>query len=99
MEETYQEEIEYIVESDKRNKFISNLAIDQKGNTLVLFNWVERHGKPLYYLINSKVNEARKVFFVSGATETTDREAIRGIVEKQRNAIIVASLGTFFHWY
>ena len=92
---TYQEEIEYIVESDKRNKFISNLAIDQKGNTLVLFNWVERHGKPLYYLINSKVNEARKVFFVSGATETTDREAIRGIVEKQRNAIIVASLGTF----
>ena len=92
---TYQEEIEYIVDNDKRNKFITNLAVDQQGNTLVLFNWVEKHGKPLFELINSKVNEARKVFFVSGATETTDREAIRGIVEKQRNAIIVASLGTF----
>jgi superfamily II DNA or RNA helicase len=92
---TYQEEIEYIVDNNKRNKFITNLAVDQKGNTLVLFNWVEKHGKPLFELINSKVNEARKVFFVSGATETTDREAIRGIVEKQRNAIIVASLGTF----
>ena len=92
---TYQEEIEYIVDNDKRNKFITNLAVDQKGNTLVLFNWVEKHGKPLFQLINNKVNEARKVFFVSGATETTDREAIRGIVEKQKNAIIVASLGTF----
>ena len=42
-----------------------------------------------------KAHETRKVFFVSGQTETSDREAIRGIVEKQRNAIIVASLGTF----
>ena len=92
---TYQEEIEYIVSNEKRNNFIANLAVDQKGNTLVLFNWVEKHGKPLFQLINTKVNEARKVFFVSGATETSDREAIRGIVEKQKNAIIVASLGTF----
>ena len=49
----------------------------------------------MYQLINSKVNEVRKVFFVSGGTDTSDREAIRGIVEKQENAIIVASLGTF----
>ena len=46
-------------------------------------------------MINSKVDEKRKVFFVSGNTQTSDREAIRGIVEKQKNAIIVASLGTF----
>ena len=92
---TYQEEIEYIVSNEKRNKFIANLSVDQKGNTLVLFNLVDKHGKPLYQLINSKVNEARKVFFVSGGTDTSDREAIRGIVEKQENAIIVASLGTF----
>ena len=45
--------------------------------------------------INSKVDEKRKVFSVSGNTQTSDREAIRGIVEKQKNAIIVASLGTF----
>ena len=92
---TYQEEIEYIVSNEKRNKFIANLSVDQKGNTLVLFNLVDKHGKPLYQLINSKVNEARKVFFVSGGTDTSDREAIRGIVEKQENAIIVASLVTF----
>jgi len=92
---TYQEEIEWIVGNEKRNKFVTNLACDQKGNTLVLFNYVEKHGKPLFESINSKVDENRKVFFVSGQVATSDREAIRGIVEKQKNAIIVASLGTF----
>jgi superfamily II DNA or RNA helicase len=92
---TYQEEIEWIVSNEKRNSFISNLAVDQKGNTLVLFNYVDKHGKPLFDMINSKVDEKRKVFFVSGQVDTSDREAIRGIVEKQKNAIIVASLGTF----
>ena len=89
------DEIDFIVTHERRNKFISNLAIDQKGNTLVLFNYVDKHGKPLFDLIDKKATEDRKVFFVSGKTETSDREAIRGIVEKQKNSIIVASLGTF----
>ena len=92
---TYQEEIEYIVSYEKRNKFISNLALDMKGNTLVLYNYVEKHGKPLFNLIEDKAKEGRRVFFVSGGTDATDREAIRGIVEKQTDSIIVASLGTF----
>ncbi len=92
---TYPDEIDYIVSLEQRNKFISNLAVDQKGNTLVLYNYVEKHGKPLHELIDNKVEEGRRVFFVSGGTGATDREAIRGIVEKQKDAIIVASLGTF----
>ena len=92
---TYMDEIDYIVTNTRRNNFIRNLAVDQKGNTLVLYNYVEKHGKPLFDLIDNKVGNNRKVFFVSGQTDTSDREAIRGIVEKQKNAIIVASLGTF----
>lgn len=91
----YQDEIDFIVRHEKRNKFIRNLALEQKGNTLVLFQFVEKHGKILFDLIESKSHESRKVFFVSGATETSDREAIRKITEKQQDAIIVASLGTF----
>ena len=91
----YQEEIDYIVRNDKRNRFISRLAVDQKGNTLVLFQFVEKHGKVLYDIIKNMTDEKRKVFFVSGETETSDREAIRRITEKQKDAIIVASLGTF----
>lgn len=92
---TYQEEIDYIINNSNRNNFISKLAADQKGNTLVLFQYVEKHGKVLYDLIYNRIDEKRKLFFVSGEIATTDREAIRGIVEKQDNAIIVASLGTF----
>ena len=91
----YQSELDYIVRNDSRNKLISNLALDLNGNTLVLFNFVDKHGKPLYDLIKDKAHENRKVFFVSGDTDTSDREAIRKIVETQKNAIIVASLGTF----
>jgi len=93
--QTYQDEIDFIVGHEKRNKFIRNLAVDLKGNTLVLFNYVDKHGKPLFNLIRDKADENRKVFFVSGGTDVSDREAIRSIVEKQNDAIVVASLGTF----
>lgn len=92
---TYQEEIDYIVTNEKRNKFITNLSHSLEGNTLVLFQYVEKHGKILYDMIRDKCDDDRKVFYVSGEVDTSDREQIRGIVEKQKNAIIVASLGTF----
>jgi superfamily II DNA or RNA helicase len=92
---TYQEEIDFIVSNEARNSFIKNLALDQDGNTLVLFNLVKRHGEPLYKIISEKVSGNRQVFFVSGATPTDDRERIRQLTEKENDAIIVASLGTF----
>jgi superfamily II DNA or RNA helicase len=94
-DKTYQEEIDYIVTNEQRNKFISKLAIDQTGNTLVMFQFVEKHGKILFELIREAAKEGRKVLYVSGETDTEDREKIRGIVEKEKDAIIVASLGTF----
>ena len=93
--QTYQDEIQHIVNYQRRNKFIRNLTLDLKGNTLVLYNYVDKHGKPLYNLIKEKANESRKIFFVSGETATSDREGIRAIVEKQKDSIVVASLGTF----
>lgn len=92
---TYHDEIDFIVGHEARNRFIRNLALSSSGNTLVLFQRVDAHGKPLFDLINEKAEEGRKVFYVSGEVETNDREAIRQITEKQKDAIIVASLGTF----
>ena len=91
----YQEEIDFIVRYEPRNKFISKLALDQKGNTLVLFQFVEKHGKPLHDLLKTKVTEDRKLFYVSGETDVDTREEIRSITERESNAIIVASIGTF----
>ena len=93
--ETYNEEIEYLITHPQRNNFIKNLTLDLKGNTLVLFSRVEAHGAVLYDLINTNKTSDRKVFFVHGGVDTEERELIREITETQKNAIIVASYGTF----
>ena len=93
--EDYHAEMDYIVDNDKRNNLIKNLVTDIDGNTLVLFNYVEKHGEPLYELINSSVGKTRKVFIVHGSTDVTDREEVRSITENEDNAVIIASYGTF----
>ena len=90
----YQQEMDFIVQYNPRNIFIRNLALNQKGNTLVLFQYVEKHGKQLHDMIWAKC-EDRQVFFVYGGTDTEQRELIRQLTEKENNAIIVASYGTF----
>jgi len=92
---TYQDEMDFIVSNEARNKFIRNLAVKSEGNTLVLFQYVEKHGKVLYEAIKNKAHDKRKIFFVYGGTETTDRESIRHITEGESDAIIIASFGTF----
>ena len=91
----YQDEVDWIVSSSKRNNFIKNLAIDLKGNTLVLFQYVEKHGEPLFRLIDAATDDKRKVFYVSGKTPADTREEIRAITEQESNAILVCSYGTF----
>ena len=94
--ENFEEEVQYIIGHDRRNNFIKNLALDLKGNTLILFARVEKHGEPLYELINnSNIIESRNVFFIHGGVDTEDREKVRAITEQENNAIIVASYGTF----
>ena len=95
---SYQEEMDFLVSYEERNRFIRNLALSLTGNTLILFTYVEKHGRILKAMIDEKVigrEDERRVFFVCGETEAEDREAVRHITEKENNAIIVASYGTF----
>tara|TARA_B100001778_G_scaffold143802_1_gene118246 strand:- start:968 stop:2425 length:1458 start_codon:yes stop_codon:yes gene_type:complete len=93
--DTYQEEIDYLVSHKVRNNLIKNLVKDIEGNTLVLFNYIEKHGEPLYELINNSIDSERKVFFVHGGTDVQDREEVRQLTEGEDNAVIIASYGTF----
>lgn len=90
----YQTELNYIVSNPKRNDFIKNLVLSLNGNTLVLFQLVEKHGKILHDLIKSQAKN-RHVFFVYGGTDVEIRESVRSITEKESNAIIVASYGVY----
>ena len=91
---TYAEELEYLVTNSARNKFIIDLCCNISGNTLCLFQLVEKHGKILYEEI-SKIAKDRKIFFVYGGVNSLEREKIREIVENEKDAIIIASFGTF----
>jgi superfamily II DNA or RNA helicase len=88
----YQAEMDYIVKLEARNKFIKNLALSLEGNTLILYQFVEKHG---IHLANMLQNNDRSVYWVSGEVSGEQREEIRKVVEKESNAIIVASFGTF----
>ena len=93
--ETYEDEIQYLITHSQRNNFIRNLTLDLKGNTLVLYSRVQTHGAVLYDLINTDKEDDRKVFFVHGGVDAEQRELIREITEQEKNAVIVASYGTF----
>lgn len=91
----YQEEIKFLISNSKRNNFIKNLALSMDKNTIILFNFVETHGKVIYeLLLNSKHKKDRNIYFIHGGVDGEEREKIRNIMEKESNAIIVASSGT-----
>lgn len=89
----YQSEIDFINKYNSRNKFITNLTLSLNHNTLLLFKIID-HGKMLYDMLWAKCGD-RKLFYVDGSVDGILREDIRQAVEVEKNAIIVASLGTF----
>lgn len=90
----YTDEIAFINSYEQRNSFIRNLALSLEGNTIIMFRMVN-HGKHLHKIISEKAHKKRKVFLVYGGTDVDVREEIRAIVEKEADAIIIASVGVF----
>ena len=90
----YAEELEYIVTHKGRQNFVINLLQHLKGNTLCLFQLVEKHGKPLHEAAEKIITD-RNVYFVYGGTRTDTREEIRSLIENAKDSIVIASYGTF----
>ena len=88
----YADEMNWLITCKERNNFISDLANSIQGNVLVLFNFVERHGIPLYENIKNK--NKKDVFKIHGKTDLEQREQIRNIVNNHNNSVLVASYGT-----
>ena len=86
----------FICAHERRNRFIAQLAKTLPGNTLILYNFVEKHGDVLHDAIKAELGDSRrKLFYLHGKVDAEDREAIRPIVEQEDNAIILASFGVF----
>jgi len=91
----YQEEIDFLVGHSERNKYICNLVKGLTGNTLVLFQLIEKHGNILHSILEKIIDSSRKIFFVYGGTDADTREKVRELVEKEKDAIICASYGVY----
>jgi superfamily II DNA or RNA helicase len=89
----YQTELDYIVQCEARNRFITNLALSLKGNTLITFRFVEKHGEVLKKMIEKEA--LCPVLYVSGKVPSEEREIIRKFVNEQHDSITIASSGTF----
>lgn len=88
----YDKELKYIISNPSRNKFIKNLSLSLEGNTLILYRFVEKHGKILYDMIKKNRDN---VFFIHGGIDGEYRNDIRHSIEQMNDAIIIASYGTF----
>lgn len=92
---TYQQEIDFIVSHSRRNKLLAKIAVTRKGNTLMLFNYIDRHGTELYNILKPMCEKAgKKLYYIHGKVGVDEREHIRQILEKEDNAILLASFGT-----
>jgi superfamily II DNA or RNA helicase len=88
----YESEIQNIIGNEYRNKFINDLVSNLKGNTLVLFSRVEKHGKVLY---EDALKRGMNAHLIYGGVDADEREAIRAILEQSDNAVVYASFQTF----
>lgn len=87
--QTYQEEINFLVGYEPRNRFLAKLTSVLPGNVLVLFNFVDRHGAVLEKMVKEITD--RPVFFIHGGVATADRELIRKLLDNEKNAIVIAT--------
>ena len=58
--DTYEDEIQFLIGHEKRNNLITNLALDLKGNTLILYSRVEAHGAVIFDKINKNASDKEK---------------------------------------
>lgn len=89
----YAAEMDFIVNHQRRMDTVINLTTVLQGNTLVLFQYVEKHGKVIYEKLLQ--NSEKRVYYISGETNPDERERIRCEMETRNDIILVASLGTF----
>lgn len=90
--DVFQLEQNFVIQSDARLNFISNVISRIPRNSLVLFHRIE-HGKRLYEKLRQESN--KRVFYVDGGTDKDIREEYKKKMEAGEEVVIVASYGTF----
>lgn len=90
----YQEQIDFINRHEERWRLLKKIILAKKKNTLVLFSRKDKFGVPLYQELKRQ-EPNRPIYLITGDTKINERETIRTSVEKEKNAIILATYTIF----
>lgn len=88
----YVAELDFIYESEYRNKVIKKICTNFENNTLILVNHI-RHGEILQEVLSDITG--RQIYFVQGEVEVEERERIKKIMENNCNVICIAMTSVF----
>lgn len=84
----YQEELDFLLNYEPRQKFIKHLATQVEGSTLVLFQFVRKHGVELFNRIAEI--DPEHTHFVYGGVPGDDREKIRKIIMESKSGTLLS---------
>ena len=87
----YRIEKEFIYSLPERKKFLVNLILSLKGNTLVLFDSIDIYQTPVYEMLKEKHDN---VFVINGEVSNKERDVIKAKIEAGESVITCATFGT-----
>ena len=82
----------FVIQSEERLEFITDMILKNQKNSLVLFYRIE-YGNRIYEMLRKKTN--RKVMYIDGGTDKDLREYQKEMLEEGEGKIMIASYGTF----
>jgi superfamily II DNA or RNA helicase len=87
----YDDELNFVINYENRNKFIANLADKLDGNTLTIIRFIEKHANILKDYYDAKNN--KKTYLITGDTSHEDKTLIKENMEFETNANLMGSWG------
>ena len=84
----YRDEVDYFIQHSGRMDWLVNFVGQLPGNVLVLFTFVEKHGKPLFEKMKAHVQGTRPVYYVSGGVSAESRERVRNLLEQPEHILL-----------
>lgn len=87
--EAYNNEIEYIINNQRRNTIISKLASRLKNNTIIMVDRID-HGLNLEATLRNECESDRPIYFIRGSTDIDERENIRKLMESRNDVVAIA---------
>jgi superfamily II DNA or RNA helicase len=88
----YQREMDFSISNSFRNGIICTIAKATKSNTLIMVDRIF-HGEELFRLLNAEGH--KKVHFIQGDVEVSQREEIRKLMESESDVICIAISSIF----